>query len=69
MDLRNVGGTPGGTKMFLLGLIMAIAGGYLYAINPNVGQVTAYRIGDNGSLTALPAASGLPTGLAGLAAT
>src|SRR5690242_6075220 len=29
MDLRNVGGTPGGTKMFLLGLIMAIAGGYL----------------------------------------
>jgi hypothetical protein len=29
MDFRNVGGTPGGTKTFLLGLIMAIAGGYL----------------------------------------
>jgi multisubunit Na+/H+ antiporter MnhF subunit len=29
MDIRNVGGTPGGTKTFLLGLIMAIAGGYL----------------------------------------
>lgn len=29
MDFRNVGGTPGGTKTFLFGLIMAIAGGYL----------------------------------------
>jgi len=29
MDFRNVGGTPGGTKTFLLGLIMAVAGGYL----------------------------------------
>jgi hypothetical protein len=37
MDLRNVGGTPGGTKMFLLGLIMAIAGGYLL-----LNQVTVY---------------------------
>lgn len=30
MDIRNVGGTPGGTKTFLLGIIMAIAGGYLF---------------------------------------
>jgi len=29
MDIQNVGGTPGGTRTFLLGLIMAIAGGYL----------------------------------------
>ena len=29
MDIRNVGGTPGGARTFLLGLIMAIAGGYL----------------------------------------
>jgi len=29
MDMRNVGGTPGGTKTFLLGLIMVIVGGYL----------------------------------------
>ncbi len=29
MDMNNVGGTPGGTRTFLLGLIMAIAGGYL----------------------------------------
>lgn len=29
MDMKNVGGTPGGTGTFLLGLIMAIAGGYL----------------------------------------
>jgi hypothetical protein len=29
MDIHNVGGTPGGTRTFLLGLIMAVAGGYL----------------------------------------
>jgi len=29
MDMQNVGGTPGGTRTFLLGLIMAITGGYL----------------------------------------
>src|SRR5262245_9505006 len=29
MDIRNVGGTPGGTRTFLLGMIMAITGGYL----------------------------------------
>jgi len=29
MDMNNVGGTPGGTRTFLLGLIMAVAGGYL----------------------------------------
>ncbi|MGE0868562.1 MAG: hypothetical protein AB7P03_08370 [Kofleriaceae bacterium] len=28
-DLRNVGGTPGGTGMFLLGMALAISGGYL----------------------------------------
>jgi hypothetical protein len=29
MDMQNVGGTPGGTRTFLLGMIMMIAGGYL----------------------------------------
>lgn len=29
MDIRNVGGTPGGTRTFLLGMIMLIVGGYL----------------------------------------
>ena len=29
MDLQNVGGTPGGTRAFLLGMIMIIVGGYL----------------------------------------
>lgn len=29
MDIHNVGGTPGGTRTFLLGLIMAAVGGYL----------------------------------------
>ena len=47
---------------------LAIAGGYLYAINPAVGTVTAYRIAPDGSLAALPSVTGLPTGLAGLAA-
>ena len=29
MDIQNVGGSPGGTKTFLLGLIMLVVGGYL----------------------------------------
>ncbi len=29
MDIRNVGGTPGGTKTFLLGIVLFIIGGYL----------------------------------------
>ena len=29
MDIKNVGGTPGGARTFLLGLIMATVGGYL----------------------------------------
>lgn len=29
MDIKNVGGSPGGTKTFLLGLIMLTVGGYL----------------------------------------
>lgn len=29
MDMRNAGGTPGGMRTFLLGLVMVIVGGYL----------------------------------------
>jgi hypothetical protein len=29
MDINNVGGTPGGTRTFLLGMVMLIVGGYL----------------------------------------
>lgn len=29
MDIRNVGGTPGGGRTFLLGMIMVVVGGYL----------------------------------------
>jgi hypothetical protein len=29
MDMQNVGGTPGGMKPFLLGIVMLVVGGYL----------------------------------------
>ncbi|MDX2093766.1 MAG: hypothetical protein SFX73_38365 [Kofleriaceae bacterium] len=29
MDIHNVGGTPGGTKTFLVGIVMLVVGGYL----------------------------------------
>lgn len=29
MDIRNPGGTPGGMRAFMLGLVMAVVGGYL----------------------------------------
>lgn len=37
MDMHNVGGTPGGTRTFLLGLVMLIAGGYLLFDHVQVG--------------------------------
>ena len=46
---------------------LAVAGRYLYAINSAVGEVTAYRISDDGRLTPMPVAANLGT-LAGLAA-
>jgi hypothetical protein len=36
MDIRNVGGTPGGTRTFFLGLVMMIIGGYLLFDNVQV---------------------------------
>ncbi|HWO21851.1 MAG TPA: hypothetical protein VNO30_23940 [Kofleriaceae bacterium] len=37
MDMHNVGGTPGGTRTFLLGLVMLITGGYLLFDHVQVG--------------------------------
>jgi hypothetical protein len=37
MDFQNVGGTPGGTKTFLLGMIMLVVGGYLLFNHVQVG--------------------------------
>ncbi|HWK28609.1 MAG TPA: beta-propeller fold lactonase family protein [Solirubrobacter sp.] len=47
---------------------LAFAGGYLYAINPASGSITAYRQRADGALTPLAGASDLGAGLAGLAA-
>lgn len=37
MDMHNVGGSPGGLRTFLLGLVMVIAGGYLLFDHVQVG--------------------------------
>ncbi len=37
MDFQNVGGTPGGTRTFLLGIIMLVVGGYLLFNHVQVG--------------------------------
>ncbi len=48
---------------------LAVAGGYLYAVNPAVGELTAYRVRADGGLDALPGVANLGAGqLAGLAA-
>jgi 6-phosphogluconolactonase (cycloisomerase 2 family) len=47
---------------------LAAAGGYLYAVNPGVGEVTAYRVRSDGRLDALQGVANLGAGLAGLAA-
>jgi 6-phosphogluconolactonase (cycloisomerase 2 family) len=41
---------------------------YLYAINPSVGAITAYRVRSDGSLQPLEGIAGLAPGAAGLAA-
>jgi 6-phosphogluconolactonase (cycloisomerase 2 family) len=40
----------------------------LYVENPGPGTISAFAIGNDGLLTALPSVTGLPTGLAGIAA-
>jgi len=47
---------------------LAVAGSYLYAVNPAVGEVTAYRVRFDGRLEAIPGVANLGAGLAGLAA-
>jgi 6-phosphogluconolactonase len=48
---------------------LAIAGRFLYAVNPAAGEVTAYRILDDGTLAQMPGVQNLGAGmLAGLAA-
>jgi multisubunit Na+/H+ antiporter MnhF subunit len=37
MNIQNVGGTPGGTKTFFLGIIMLVVGGYLLFNHVSVG--------------------------------
>ena len=37
MDMKNVGGTPGGMRTFLVGLAMSIIGGYLLLQHVQVG--------------------------------
>ncbi len=37
MNIQNVGGTPGGTKTFLLGIIMLVVGGYLLFNHVTIG--------------------------------
>jgi uncharacterized protein len=59
MDIQNVGGTPGGTRTFLLGMIMAIAGGYLlfHQVQVNGGYWNWSGLGGNGrsfGITLLP---------------
>jgi 6-phosphogluconolactonase (cycloisomerase 2 family) len=47
---------------------LAVTGHFLYAINPAAGEVTAYRIQNDGKLVQLPGVQNLGAGLAGLAA-
>ena len=47
---------------------LAVVGNVLYAVNPAAGEITAYRIQNNGRLVQMPGAGTLGTGLAGLAA-
>lgn len=49
MNIRNVGGTPGGIKTFLLGITMTIIGGYLLFNQVQVHSGGFWRWGGFGS--------------------
>ena len=63
MDLKNVGGTPGGARTFLLGMIMSIVGGYLLLQEVTVhGGYWSFGFGGYGSsfgITLLPLLFGI----------
>jgi hypothetical protein len=63
MDMNNVGGTPGGTRTFLLGLIMAGVGGYLLFNQVQVhGGYWSWGLGGTGrsfGITLLPLLFGI----------
>ena len=64
MSIQNVGGTPGGTRTFLLGMIMAIAGGYLLfqQVQVNGGYWTWNGLGGSGrsfGITLIPLLLGI----------
>lgn len=64
MDIRNVGGTPGGTKTFLLGIVLVIIGGYLLfnQVQVHSGGFWHYGFGSVGSsfgITLIPMLIGI----------
>ena len=64
MDIRNVGGTPGGTRTFLLGIVMIVIGGYLLFNQVSVhGGYWRWNVfGDSGSnfgITLIPMLIGI----------
>src|SRR5436305_720079 len=63
MDIHNVGGTPGGTRTFALGLVMMIVGGYLLMERVSVyGGYWNWGIGTSGrtfGITLLPLLFGI----------
>src|SRR3954468_18611451 len=63
MDIKNVGGTPGGTRTFFLGLVMMIVGGYLLMDRVSVyGGYWNWGMGSSGKtfgITLLPLLFGI----------
>ena len=63
MDIRNVGGTPGGTRTFALGLVMMLVGGYLLLDRVSVyGGYWNWGVGSSGKtfgITLIPLLFGI----------
>jgi 6-phosphogluconolactonase len=63
--LASVAAAPGGGPT---DLDFSDNGRLLHVLNPRLGAISSYRLSSDGALIALPGATGLPAGLAGLAA-
>ena len=68
LELANTVAGSTGTNAGALDMAVTPAGVQLFALAPRSLQIVAFKVGDDGNLTTLGAASGLPVGSAGLAA-
>jgi hypothetical protein len=66
--LLNADGITGATGLTPIDLALSFNSRFLYSLNAGDGSITAFKVNDDGALTAVGSVSGIPAGAAGLTA-